>query len=366
LTRQAEIGDGLHGARDVDFFRFTLAQSGRVEVDLTTFEGVWPAPTWPLAGCVRLFDQWGREIASETTYFRYDAQGYIVGVGIDLVTDLLPAGVYYVGVSGAPNRRYDPTSLGGRMDGSTGSYRVSVGVQGLPAGSWTPHIAVAATYDGKPDPKVLGQFLVGAGVDPLWNTFTAHVTAPQGMAVSAVAFDTNFNGVFDAGDYIDADGSDGWTWTTNVSALPDDVTLRVWAQEVGGTWSAPAEFAIETLAMPTWMDPELTRVRFDTSLRRYEIQSLIGIRFGADTPESFPEWMAYRNGERTWNGMYAGASVEAYVKLSGQVVTREVVPVLGMSFLGIDLPLKLNFGRQASRRLTCFDSSICARIWTVT
>jgi hypothetical protein len=351
LTRQAEIGDGLHGARDVDMYKFTLARSGRLEVDLTTFEGVWPAPTWPLAGCVRLFDQWGREIASETTYFRYDAQGYIVGVGIDFVSDLLPAGVYYVGVSGAPNRHYDPTSLGGRMDGSTGSYRVSVGLQGLPAGSWTPQIAVAATYDGKPDPKVLGQFLVGAGVDPLWNTFSAHVTAPQGMAISVVAFDTNFNGVLDAGDYIDADGSNGWTWTTNVSALPGDVTLRVWAQEAGGAWSAPAEFAIQTLAMPTWMNPELTRVRFDTSRQQYEIQSLIGTRFGADTPESFPEWMAYRNGERTWNGIYAGASVEAYVKLSGQVVTREVVPVVGMSFLGIDLPLKLNFGRQSSQTI---------------
>jgi hypothetical protein len=201
----------------------------------------------------------GRSFAGETAVER-NAQGEIVRVAVGLSTTTLPAGTYYLGVSGLPNRTLRSQEvLSAARRGVRVSTSVELTLEEVGSNLWEPQIAVAAAYDGNPDPHVLGQFMVGAVVDPVWNAFTAYVTPPAGFTTAAVAFDTNFNGELDAGDYVATDGGNGWTWTTNVSSLPGDVTLLVWAQEAGGTWSAPAEFAIKTLALPGWMDPELTR-----------------------------------------------------------------------------------------------------------
>ncbi|MBI1338464.1 MAG: hypothetical protein GC164_16095 [Phycisphaera sp.] len=314
-----QIGNGIYGAKDIDLYKFTVSQTGTVTLDVDA-----QSTGSSLDAYLRLFNSVGVEIRwSDDTH------------GLDpYISLLLAPGTYYAGVSGYANRYYNANTAGSGVAGSTGPYTLTVSLGGVSGGSWTPIIAAQAEYDGNPDPSKFGRYLVGSLVEDVVNTFTAFVSAPTGFTTSAVRFDANFNGVMDAGDYTDLAAGNGWTWDLNVSNLTGDKTLRIWAQESGGAWSDAAVFTIDTLAAPAWMDPDLTTVTFNASAGRYEIDSLIGQRFGVDTPSSWPEWLAERDGEPTFNGIYFGTLVEATAGLDGRVRTQSIAQAFGWSVFG--------------------------------
>ena len=321
LTQQEQIGNGEYGAKDVDLYRFELATTGSVRIRVDTTES-----GSSLDGYLRLFDGYGRVIATSDDADNWDPY---------LSLSLAP-GTYYVGVSGSPNRYYDPEEAGsGTPSNTTGNYQLRTALDGADTGTWEPLVTAAAEYDGDSAPGVFGRYLTGSVVDDVWNTFTAYVLAPTGYTTSAVTFDANFNGVRDAGDYTDSFLLDGWTWDLNVSDLNGDKTLSIWGQESGGAWSDATTFTIDTLAAPDWMDPELTDVSFNASAAKYEIESLIGKRFGVETPSDWPEWLAERDGKPTFNGLHLGILVEADCSLAGKVSTGRIAPAFGWALLGM-------------------------------
>ena len=145
----------------------------------------------------------------------------------------------------------------------------------------------------------------------------------------------------DSGDELGSYRQDGWwNWQCNVSRLTsDDTQLRVWAKSNTNEWAGPFDTAIDTLEVPDWMDPDpdMTQITFETSTREYSIRSLIGTRYGFDTPASWPDWLEYRDGERTWSGIYFGDLVEADYSLAGKVTDEELSSVIGFSIFGLSL-----------------------------
>ena len=109
---EQEIGDGLHGAADVDLFRITLAYSETLAIQVSA-----QANGSDLDAHVRVFSAWGGEIASNN-----DRDGLDPGLVV-----YLTKGTYYVGVSGHPNAAYDPTAVGGGASSqSTGQYVLQI------------------------------------------------------------------------------------------------------------------------------------------------------------------------------------------------------------------------------------------------
>ncbi|MBL7132690.1 MAG: SBBP repeat-containing protein, partial [Phycisphaerae bacterium] len=327
-----QVGNGPYGTKDVDLYTFTLASSGTVTLDVDA-----QAIGSGLDAYLRLLNASGQEIAKNDDTHGLDPY----------LTLTLAAGTYYVGVSGYANRYYNPGSAGSGIAGSTGPYTLTVSLAGGAGGTWSPVIAASGAYDGNPDPTIFGQYLVGAVVADVWNEFAAYVSAPAGYTTAAVCFDSDFNGIRDAGDWTDSSSAGGWTWDLNVSDLSGDKTLRIWAQESGGAWSDPAVFTIDTLAAPDWMDPDLTTVEFLEAAQVYSIRSLIGERFGVYTPTDWPSWLAYRDGERTFNGIYFGTLVEADYSLAGRVVTSDINPAFGYQVFGIGPEFKFDFDSRS-------------------
>ncbi|HUU85066.1 MAG TPA: SBBP repeat-containing protein [Phycisphaerae bacterium] len=332
-----QIGNGSYGSKDVDLYKFVLSAAGTVLVGVDA--QVYGSG---LDAYLRLFNASGQELKKDDDTNGRDP----------FISTYLSPGTYYFGVSGYANRYYSPNSAGSGISGSTGFYwswcmKETEGGGG--GGTWSPTITASATYDGDPSASVFGRYLTGSVVPDLVNTFTAYVSAPTGYTTAAVCFDANFSGILDAGDWTDSSSSGGWTWDLNVSDLSGDKTLRIWAQESGGSWSDAAVFSLKTLAAPSWMDPDLTTITFSAASGKYEIDSLIGERIGVETPSFFPDFM-----EGTWNGVYAGISVQADMTLSGQVTTRSVAPTVGYSFLGFEQAYRFNLGTSFSRSYSLF------------
>ena len=333
LTRYAKVGDGNHGDKDVDIYRFELAQPGVVHIDVDA-----GSIGSPLDAYLRLFDSSGSSIAASDDVDDWDPY----------ISLSLAPGTYYVGVSGSPNRYYDPDGAGsGTPSDTTGEYQLRIAVDGAGSGSWEPLVMAEAEYDGNPAPGVFGRYLTGSVVDDVWNTFTVLVQAPTGYTTSTVTFDANFNGVRDAGDYSDSSAQDGWTWDLNVSDLSGDKTLSIWAQESGGTWSDVATVTIETQAAPDWLNPDLTVVSFNAPAGKYEVSSLIGVKYGEYTPSDWPFIATDPDGNPTWSGLYAGVELTVDYGLDGKVGNEELAAVLGLSLFSSPLELRYELtGRE--------------------
>ncbi|MBI1310043.1 choice-of-anchor D domain-containing protein [bacterium] len=104
-------GDKLVGAKDVDFYELSVLSPG--ELTITT--------SGPVEGAadtfLRLFDPDGTELGSDDNS---------AGNGFSRITiPVVPAGTYFVAVSGAPNDEFDPNSLGTGVNGSLGDYQLS-------------------------------------------------------------------------------------------------------------------------------------------------------------------------------------------------------------------------------------------------
>ena len=105
-------GSTAIGGRDVDMYKITVASRGNVTLtlspDLDDRED--------FNSFLRLFDANGAELAND------DNGG---DTGYSRLTQNLEPGVYFVGVSGAPNTSYSSTQAGG-VAGDTGSYTLSL------------------------------------------------------------------------------------------------------------------------------------------------------------------------------------------------------------------------------------------------
>lgn len=109
ISRNDAIGNGAYGVSDVDLYRFTTRMPALVELEL------WARRDGSaLEGYLRLFNSSGQQIASS-----FNAEG-----GDPCLSLLLLPGTYYVGISGNPNRNYDPNTCGSGTAGSTGCYRL--------------------------------------------------------------------------------------------------------------------------------------------------------------------------------------------------------------------------------------------------
>lgn len=97
------------GNADVDLYKVELLAPGILDVRLNAVAGQ-PAGRFAL----RFFDESGDELGEVT-----DASGYPAGQ-----TALLPAGVYYVGVSGEANVNYDVVNGTGAVAATTGAYEL--------------------------------------------------------------------------------------------------------------------------------------------------------------------------------------------------------------------------------------------------
>jgi hypothetical protein len=113
-----QVGDGRFGARDVDFYRISLARGQRLVVDLDAAS--LPVKS-PLDGYLRLFNANGKQIAAND-----DFNGSMDSL---ISFTAKNAGVYYVGVSGFGNASYNPVKAGSGRNGSTGGYEIAFSLQ---------------------------------------------------------------------------------------------------------------------------------------------------------------------------------------------------------------------------------------------
>jgi hypothetical protein len=281
ISRLGKIGDGAYVAKDVDLYKFTLTQPGRLDILVKTFEGTWPPTQTPVDTYLRLFNANGQCVYENDEYAERDGLGHLTLTGSRIQTTVLEAGTYYVGISGVPNRNYAPSSLSGRVTSSlTGSYTLVLTATAGDAGTWSPQIALSVPdgYDGNAAPSVFGRYLTGTVVPTVNVPFTVTVTPSVGRTTQSVWFDQNFNNTQDTGEVRGA--GESWTWTLDVShdehlAATGTHTLNVWAQDTTNAWSA-ATFTIDTLTAPAWVSNAISStVVFEGSAGVYRLDVIL-------------------------------------------------------------------------------------------
>ena len=174
------LGDGSFAARDVDMYTFTARADSRLTAITSQPWGEDAMET-----VLRLFDAEGNELAVA------DPSGY---ARLDYLFE--ESGTYYLGVSGAGNASYNPTTGGSGAEGGTGHYRLHL----------TVDIAVDfATYIG------------GTGIDHAWdlvvdedgNSFIFGYTNSVDLPSAINSFHGGEYDAFVA--KIDSDGKMVWT-----------------------------------------------------------------------------------------------------------------------------------------------------------
>ncbi|MFM8538660.1 MAG: PPC domain-containing protein, partial [Planctomycetaceae bacterium] len=110
-----QIGDSRFRGRDVDLYRVTLAAGQSLSVDVVAR---LVSNTSSLDSYLRLFDSRGRQLASND-----DANGSFDSA---LAFTALRGGVFYIGVSGYGNFRYNPLRAPSGRFGSTGAYELAL------------------------------------------------------------------------------------------------------------------------------------------------------------------------------------------------------------------------------------------------
>lgn len=111
------IGDGLFGALDVDIYRISMPRGGLITARVDAQNLQTPST---LDGYLRLFNASGEEIANNDQFNGNDPfLDFFVTTG----------GFYYVGVSGFPNRNYNPNMGGSGTSQSRGMYNLTLGIE---------------------------------------------------------------------------------------------------------------------------------------------------------------------------------------------------------------------------------------------
>jgi hypothetical protein len=113
LSVGSSRGDSISGAVDVDLYKFTAAAGQKLGFDVD------PATGSTLDSYLRVFNASGSVLASNDNRA---APGETLAKSAYVEYTFTTAGTYYVGVSGAPNSAYNPTTGTGDKTGSTGGY----------------------------------------------------------------------------------------------------------------------------------------------------------------------------------------------------------------------------------------------------
>ena len=117
-----QIGDSRFRGRDVDLYRVTLAAGQSLSVDVVAR---LVSNTSSLDSYLRLFDSRGRQLASND-----DANGSFDSA---LAFTALRGGVFFIGVSGYGNFRYNPLRAPSGRFGSTGAYELALAFGSTPS-----------------------------------------------------------------------------------------------------------------------------------------------------------------------------------------------------------------------------------------
>jgi len=124
LRTSQYLGDGEHRELDVDIIRID-AEAGSLLLAST----MAPPEGSTLDPLLRLFDEYGREVAMNDNNF---------GNGLQAVINYTvpTTGTYFLAVSGSGNSRYNPNVAGSGIAASTGSYVLDVAVFGIQPPPW--------------------------------------------------------------------------------------------------------------------------------------------------------------------------------------------------------------------------------------
>jgi hypothetical protein len=117
-TRILEVDRfGIESPTDVDLFSFTAAADQTIEFDIDNRNGS------DLDSYLRLFNAAGKQMAANDNG---PHPGEVASRGAYLKFTFQVDGTYFLGVSGAPNTRYDPRTGAGDVAGDTGDYLLTV------------------------------------------------------------------------------------------------------------------------------------------------------------------------------------------------------------------------------------------------
>jgi subtilisin family serine protease len=117
-----QIGDSRFRSRDVDLYRVTLAAGQSLSVDVVAR---LVSGSSSLDSYLRLFDSRGRQLASnDDSGGSYDSA---------LAFTALRGGVFFIGVSGYGNFRYNPLRAPSGRFGSTGAYELALAFGSTPS-----------------------------------------------------------------------------------------------------------------------------------------------------------------------------------------------------------------------------------------
>ena len=117
IALNGSIDDSIADTTDVDMYKFTASANQTIHFDIDRRSGSL------LDSYIRLFDAGGNELAANDNGTgpgeTYTGESF-------LEYRFTTAGTYYLGVSGAPNSSYSPSTGQGDVSGSTGLYTIRV------------------------------------------------------------------------------------------------------------------------------------------------------------------------------------------------------------------------------------------------
>jgi subtilisin family serine protease/subtilisin-like proprotein convertase family protein len=111
------LGNGLGGNLDVDIYRIDIPRGGQITAEINARRLSNPSN---LDSYLRLFNAVGTEIASNDNFYAQDSYvDFFVPTG----------GVYYIGVSGFGNDKYNPAVIASGTSQSLGAYNINFSIQ---------------------------------------------------------------------------------------------------------------------------------------------------------------------------------------------------------------------------------------------
>lgn len=226
----------ITGGTDVDLAAVWLSAGDVISLDVDTTGVIGPLTD----SFLRLFDAAGLEVAANNNGV---APGELANNDSYLTYTVTTPGVYYIGVTGNANTAYNPTNGAGVVAGATGSYLLSVLVNGNTLGTR------GVAFNGEVEDYV--QNVVAADFGDAPNSFGTTLLAngarhPAGPIRLGAAIDTEINALPDNDARSDdnlgvPDDEDGVTFAGFTQAqLPilatgDFVTMN-FVSSVSGAW----------------------------------------------------------------------------------------------------------------------------------
>jgi hypothetical protein len=119
---------------------------------------------------------------------------------------------------------------------------------------------ISSKYDGNADPTVLGRYIGGVSV---LEKFSAKVHAAGGDPVTSVTFTVGGQ------EFVDSNGSDGWSFAFDVGTLSATAALTVTAAARSGATSDAYAGQVQVIPMPAWVADTGAAVTFSAGKKSY-------------------------------------------------------------------------------------------------